>query len=163
MMSNQTTDLDSRIREMAGRIRALREIENLTPEKMAELTGVPTEEYLACEAGDRDLNFAFLYRCAGALSVNVTDIIEGYSPTLKSCTVTRAGEGQEIAHAHGMTYFNMAYAFRNRIAEPLFVVSTYSEEAQNKSIWALTPEEDLQKQAAIQTFATDGQYSIQHI
>ena len=133
-MSNQTTDLDSRIREMAGRIRALREIENLTPEKMAELTGVPTEEYLACEAGDRDLNFAFLYRCAGALSVNVTDIIEGYSPTLKSCTVTRAGEGQQIAHAHGMTYFNMAYAFRNRIAEPLFVVSTYSEEAQSKPI-----------------------------
>ena len=44
-MSNQTTDLDSRIREMAGRIRALREIENLTPEKMAELTGVSTEEY----------------------------------------------------------------------------------------------------------------------
>ena len=133
-MSNQTTDLDSRIREMAGRIRALREIENLTPEKMAELTGVSTEEYIACEAGDRDLNFAFLYRCAGALSVNVTDIIEGYSPTLKSCTVTRSGEGQEIAHAHGMTYFNMAYAFRNRIAEPLFVVSTYSEEAQNKPI-----------------------------
>ena len=38
MMSNQTTDLDSRIREMAGRIRALREIENLTPEKMAEFS-----------------------------------------------------------------------------------------------------------------------------
>jgi acetyl-CoA synthetase len=124
---NNFGDLDLKIKEMAGRIRELREIEGISPFSMAKSTGVSVEEYLACEEGKSDLNFAFIYRCAGALGVNVTDIIEGYSPNLKSYTVTRAGSGQQIAKAHGMTYFNLAYAFKNRIAEPLFVVSTYDE------------------------------------
>ena len=126
--------LDFKIKEMAGRIRALREIEGLEPSQMAAKTGIATEEYIRCESGESDLNFAFIYRSALALNVNVTEIIEGYSPKLKSYTVTRAGAGQEIAKAHGMVYYNMAYAFQNRIAEPLFVRSAYSEEAQHKDI-----------------------------
>ena len=126
--------LDLKIREMAGRIRELREIESYTTEFMAEKTGISVAEYEACEKGEKDLNFAFIYRCAQALNVNVTDIIEGYSPNLKSYTVTRAGAGQQIAKAHGMTYYNMAYAFKNRVAEPLFVRSVYDEEAQTKDI-----------------------------
>jgi len=126
--------LDLKIKEMAGRIRELREIENFTVEEMAKKTGITEQEYLDCENGKKDLNFAFIYRCAQALKVNVTDIIEGYSPNLKSYTITRAGGGQQIAKAHGMTYYNMAYSFQDRVAEPLFVRSTYNEEAQTKDI-----------------------------
>ena len=126
--------LDYKIQEMASRIRELREIEGLTAEEMAAKTDISIEEYLLCEEGKADLNFAFLYRCAMALRVNVTDIIEGHSPTLKSFTVTRRGSGQQIANAHGMTYYNLAYAFQNRIAEPLYVRSVYDESAQNRDI-----------------------------
>jgi len=129
-----------KIREMAQRIRELREIEGYTQEDMAKKTGVSVEEYIKCENGEQDLNFAFIYRCAAELRVNVTDIIEGYSPNLKSYTVTRAGMGQQIAKAHGMFYYNLAYAFRNRIAEPLYVVSAYDEDAQNKDIELTTHE-----------------------
>ncbi len=128
------TSLDFKIKEMAGRIKELREIENLTPEQMAEKTDVSVEEYLKCENGQSDLNFAFIYRCATVFGVNVTDIIEGYSPTLKSYTVTKAGEGKEIAQAHGMTYYNLAYAFQNRIAEPLYVKYTYDKDAEQREI-----------------------------
>lgn len=131
---NQITGLDYKIQEMAARIRELREIEGLSPEEMASKTGVSTQEYLQCETGKSDLNFAFIYRCALALGVNVTDIIEGHSPTLKSFTVTRAGTAQKIAQAHGMTYYNMAYAFQNRIAEPLYVKCVYDPEAEGKDI-----------------------------
>ena len=134
MEPSSMSGLDFKIKEMAGRIRALREIEGLEPQQMAAKTGVSVEEYILCESGQSDLNFAFIYRCALALNVNVTEIIEGYSPKLKSYTVTRAGAGQEIAKAHGMVYYNMAYAFQNRIAEPLFVRSAYSEEAQHRDI-----------------------------
>jgi len=130
----QITGLDYKIQEMAARIKDLREIENLTPEEMALKTDVSVEEYLLCENGKSDLNFAFIYRCALAFNVNVTDIIEGHSPTLNSYTVTRAGLGQKIAQAHGMTYYNMAYAFQNRIAEPLYVKIAYDEETQHKDI-----------------------------
>ncbi len=130
----QMTGLDYKIQEMAERIRELREITRFTPEEMAVKTDVSTAEYLACERGERDLHFAFIYRCALAFGVDVTDIIEGVSPTLKSYTVTRSGAGQRIDQAHGMVYYNLAATFQNRIAEPLYVVNEYSEEAQHKDI-----------------------------
>ena len=111
--------LDYKIQEMALRIRELREITRFTPAEMAEKTGVSVEEYLACENGEKDLNFAFIYRCALAFGVDVTDIIEGVSPTLRSYTMTRAGKGQRIDQAHGMEYYNLASSFLNRIAETL--------------------------------------------
>ena len=130
----QMNGLDLKIKEMAERIRELREIEGLSVGDMAQKTGVSEQEYMACEKGDKDLNFAFIYRCANALNVNVTEIIEGYSPKLRGYTVTRKGSGQKIAQAHGMTYFNLAYAFQNRIAEPLYVRSVFDPEAQGKQI-----------------------------
>ena len=128
------TGVDLKIQEMAARIRELREIEGISREEMAQRIGVSAEEYADCEAGKCDLNFTFIYRCSLVFGVNVTDIIEGYSPKLKSYTVTRAGSGQHIAQAHGMTYYNLAYAFQNRIAEPLYVRSIYDENAQQKEI-----------------------------
>ncbi len=130
----QTSGLDGKIREMADRIRTLREIENLTVEEMAKRTGVSVSEYTECESGRADLNFAFIYRCAQAFRVDVTDIIEGSSPRLASYTLTRKGEGQKIEKAHGMVYYNLAPVFKNRIAEPLFVNAAYSEDAQSKPI-----------------------------
>lgn len=130
----QISGLDFKIKEMATRIKDLREIEGLTTYEMASKTLVSREEYIKCESGEGDLNFTFIYRCALALGVDVTDIIEGRSPTLKSFTVTRRGEGQEISNAHGMTYYNLAYSFQNRIAEPLYVKSVYDEEAQRRDI-----------------------------
>ena len=130
----QMSGLDLKIKEMAARIRELRELEGLLVEEMAKKTDVSVDEYVKCETGESDLNFAFIYRCALALNVNVTDIIEGYSPKLKSYTVTRFGAGQEISKAHGMTYYNLAYAFKDRIAEPLYVRSKYDAEAEQKDI-----------------------------
>ena len=133
-MMNQITGLDYKIKEMSSRIKALRELEGLDVSVMAVKTGVSEAEYLECEAGNSDLNFAFIYRCALALNVNVTDIIEGYSPKLKSYTVTRAGSGQKVSQAHGMTYYNLAYAFQNRIAEPLYVHSIYDASSEQRDI-----------------------------
>ena len=135
-----TSGLDFKLHEMAQRIRDLREIVGLSPEDMARLTGVDLEEYLQCEAGESDLNFAFIYRCAQAFGVDVTDIIEGSSPRLSNYTLTRAGEGQHIEHAHGMTYYNMAARFKKRVAEPLYVVAEYSDEAQLRPIECTTHE-----------------------
>ena len=133
-MKQQMKGLDFKLQEMAGRIRELREIEGLSQEQMASETGVTLAEYQACETGQSDLNFAFIYRCAQIFGVDVTDIIEGTSPRLANYTLTRAGEGQHIEHAHGMTYFNMAPHFKKRVAEPLYVLAEYSDEAQLRPI-----------------------------
>ena len=133
-MASQITGLDLKIGEVAARIKELRLIEGYTQEQMASFTDVTKEEYALCEEGKRDLSFAFIYRCALAFKVDVTDIIEGSSPKLKSYTVTRAGEGQRIDKAHGMVYYNLAPSFSGRVAEPLYVECAYDEEAERHDI-----------------------------
>ncbi len=140
MKQHAASTLDVKLREMAQRIQDLREIVGLSQEEMARLTGVELEEYRQCEAGESDLNFAFIYRCAQAFGVDVTDIIEGASPRLSNYTLTRVGEGQHIEQAHGMTYYNMAARFKKRVAEPLYVVAEYSDEAQLRPIECTTHE-----------------------
>lgn len=130
--------LGQKIKQITERIRELREIVGISRQEMALKTDVTLEEYIACEEGQKDLNFAFIYRCAQVLGVNVTDIIEGSSPKLTSYTVTRNGKGQEIANAHGMTYYNLAYAFQNRIAEPLYVKMSYDAKAESMPIKCTT-------------------------
>lgn len=130
--------LGQKIKQITERIRELREIVGISRQEMALKTDVTLEEYIACEEGQKDLNFAFIYRCAQVLGVNVTDIIEGSSPKLTSYTVTRNGKGQEIANAHGMTYYNLAYAFQNRIAEPLYVRMSYDAKAESMPIKCTT-------------------------
>ena len=131
---SQMTGLEFKLQEIAGRIKGLREMSGVTQQEMAQKTGVSYEEYIACEMGKADLNFAFIYRCALVLGVDVTDIIEGNSPKLSSYTVTRQGEGQRIEQAHGMEYFNLAPYFKKRIAEPLYVRAEYKEEDQYKDL-----------------------------
>ena len=64
-----TTALEFKLQEMASRIRELREITGKTTAEMADMTGVSEAEYIQCESGEVDLNFAFLYRCALAVDV----------------------------------------------------------------------------------------------
>ena len=130
----KTTGLSVKIMEMAARIAELRDIEGLTPSQMAQRTDLTVSQYLACERGESDLTFAFLYRCSLALNVDVTAIIDGKSPKLRSYTVTRQGEGQRIEQAHDLLYYNLASSFQHRIAEPLYVIADYKEENEGKDI-----------------------------
>ena len=139
-MKNNITALEFKIHEMASRIAELREIEGFTSAEMAEKTGVTEAEYIDCENGRSNLTFAFIYRCALAFNVDVTDIIEGKSPTLVGYTVTRAGGGQKIEQAHGLTYYNLASSFKNRIAEPLYVIAEFDENAVRSDIELTTHE-----------------------
>ena len=136
----KTTGLEYRIHEVTARIRELRTIEGLSPAELGAKLGLSEEEYLAYENGEQELDFAFLYNCSVALSVDVTDLIEGVSPQLSNYILTRYGEGRRVEQAHGMTYYNLAYKFRKRIAEPLFVHSVFSAEAQLKPIPVTTHE-----------------------
>ena len=136
----KATGLENKLQDISQRIRTLREIEGFSEQEMAQKTGVTLQEYIDCEMGRNDLNFAFLYTCAQALNVDVTDLIEGASPRLAGYTLTRKGSGQRIEQAHGMVYYNLAASFKNRIAEPLYVRSVYSQKAQQAPIELTTHE-----------------------
>ena len=139
-MENTITGMDFKIREVAARIRELREVSGFTVEEMAQRTGITTEEYIQCEAGNRNLSIAFLYRCTLSFGVDMGDLLEGHSPKLRSYALTRKGEGQRIEEAHHMVGFNLAADFRNRIALPLYMELPYRSGAEYEDIDLVTHE-----------------------
>ena len=139
-MSETMTGLDFKIREVAGRIRDLREVNGLSIEEMAQRTGLTVEEYIQHESGSRNLSIAFLYRCVLILGVDLSDLLEGHSPKLRSYALTRKGDGQRIEEAHHMVGYNLAAGFRNRIALPLYMEIAYREGAEYEDLELTTHE-----------------------
>jgi len=139
-MEQSMTGMHYKIKEVAGRIRALREITGLTVEEMAVRTGISAEEYIACESGHQNLSIAFLYRCTLSFGVDMGDLLEGSSPKLRSYALTRKGEGQRIEEAHHMIGYNLAAGFRNRIALPLYMELNYRDGAEYEDIELTTHE-----------------------
>ncbi len=117
-----------KIREVAERIRATRESVGLSPEEMAEKIGVSVFEYSAYEGGAKDFSFSFIYKFANACGVEITDLMEGESPRIRSFDITRKGEGLPIARRKGLSYNRLAPKFRNKIAEPFLVTIPYVDE-----------------------------------
>ncbi|MGN0642200.1 MAG: AMP-binding protein [Huintestinicola sp.] len=113
------------IREVAMRIRELREICHYTPEQMAEKTESTVEDYLALESGETDFGFTAIYKCAQAFGVSMKDLLEGSSPSLSEYTVTRSGEGLPIKRTEGFKYYNLASSFKDKVIEPFLVDIPY--------------------------------------
>ena len=135
---NNYNDAPNLIREVAARIRELREISGYTPEEMATLTDVTLDQYIRFEAGAEDMPFTFIHKCALTFNVGITDIMEGRSAKLSSYTVTRKGGGQITAQETGIMIKNMAPMFRKKIAEPYWVRYSYDENQQNQPIHLTT-------------------------
>ena len=136
MMDN----MEHKLKQIADRIRELRLITGISVAEMAERTGMSESEYEMCEAGNKNLSVAFLYRCVLIFGVDMSDILEGKSPKLRSYALTRRGEGQRIEEAHHMVGYNLASGFRNRIALPLYMEMNYREGAENEKIELVTHE-----------------------
>ena len=131
---NNVFHAEVKIREIAERIRTLRQDTDLTVEQMADAVGLTPERYTELESGDTDFGFTFIYNCASVLHVDIADLLEGQSPELTGYTVTRKGEGLPIARREGFTYNRLAHNFKNKIVEPFHVVIPYSEEALSRPL-----------------------------
>ena len=121
-------DPELKMREVAERIKLTRESVGLSPKEMADKIGVSSYEYLAYEGGAKDFSFSFIYKFANACGVEITDLMEGESPHIRSYDITRAGEGLPIARRKGLSYMRLAPKFRNKIAEPFLVTIPYVDE-----------------------------------
>ena len=139
-MERNLNDMELKIKQIASRIKELRQITGLSVETMAERTGISVSEYEECEAGNRNLSIAFLYHCTLSFGVDMGDLLEGKSPKLRSYALTRRGEGQRIEEAHHMVGYNLASGFRNRIALPLYMELSYRDGAEDEKIELVTHE-----------------------
>ena len=134
---NTNTTLNQ-LKEIAARIKELRDILGFTCAEMAEKTDVTEAQYVIYEGGMVDIPFSFIHKCALALGVEMTELLEGTTSKLTSYTVTRKGQGQETAKENGIDIANLAPKFKDKLAEPYWVKYEYSASQQNKPIHLTT-------------------------
>lgn len=120
------------IKEVAERIRMLREDCDFSMQEMAEATGRTVAEYARQESGEQDLSFTFLYKCARKLGVDVIDLLTGETPHLKGYSLVRNGGGVNIKREAAFNYLHKAPRLQNKLAEPFLVTAPYDPELQNK-------------------------------
>jgi mannose-6-phosphate isomerase-like protein (cupin superfamily) len=86
------------------------------------------------ESGEKDLSLSFLNDCAGALGVELIELLTGTEPRLQKYSIVKAGKGLPIDRRIGFTYQHMAYLFKHKKIEPLIVTAPFSEAEQNQPV-----------------------------
>ena len=117
--------MNEKMREIAARIREIREVMDMSEEDMASFLSMSVEEYRNYESGESDFPFTFLYNTAKKLNMDITELLTGDTPRLSLVNVTRAGEGLPITRYEQYNYLNLAWLFKNKISEPYYVTAKY--------------------------------------
>jgi transcriptional regulator with XRE-family HTH domain len=109
------------IRNVAMRIKELREIAGVSLETLAHEFSLSRETYLEYESGEVDIPVSFLFNIAHRFSVELTDLLTGESPRLHMYSLVRNGKGVSIDRSHRYKYQQLAYNFVHKKAEPFLV------------------------------------------
>lgn len=109
------------IKQIAARIKELREIHGISPETLATDFNIPIETYIEYESGNVDIPVSFLYEIAGKFKVELTAILTGEGPRLRTYALVRSGKGVSVERRAQYKYQSLAYNFAGKKAEPFLV------------------------------------------
>ena len=113
--------MQEKIKQVASRIRELREIYKVALVDLAHEFGVPVEEYQRYESGSADIPVGVLYQLAHRFHVELTSLLTGEEPRLHTYALTRKGQGVSIDRRKDYNYQSLAFNFVHKRAEPFLV------------------------------------------
>ena len=113
--------MSEQIKQIAMRIRELREIHELTQEELAEQLNLDVDTYRQYEDGETDIPVSILYGIANLFNVELTAILTGDEPKLRLYSLVRKGEGIKVNRRKEYAYQSLAYNFAHKRAEPFLV------------------------------------------
>ncbi len=113
--------MSEQIRQIATRIRDLREIAGLSAETLAKEFRIPVQTYRDYESGAIDIPVSFLYEIARKFSVDLTEILTGEAPRLREYCLVRKGKGVKVERRKQYKYQNLAHNFIHKKAAPFLV------------------------------------------
>ena len=113
--------MSDQVKQIAQRIKTLREESDYTVAEVARFTDVSEADYLSYESGAVDIPISFLLKLSQFFRVDTTTILTGESPRLNVCAVTRKDKGVIVNRSNHYQYKNLAYNFTHRRIEPLLV------------------------------------------
>lgn len=113
--------MSEEIKQIANRIKELRQISGYSVEAIASLLCVSPETYVSYEQNGVDIPISVLYELASEFKVDFTEILTGKSPKLSTYCMVKKGRGVNIDRYAGYRFESMAYKFKRKIMEPLMV------------------------------------------
>lgn len=114
--------MPEQVREVAARVRAMREICELTAKEVADKLDMALDEYLACENGEVDIPISFLTGVAPIFGIEVTSLMSGKTPKLQGYCLVRKGRGVAVQRMNrDYAYESLAFNFRQKQVEPFHV------------------------------------------
>lgn len=113
--------MSEEIKQIAARLKGLRDALEVTPEEMAQVCGITPQQYLAMENAAVDISVSSLHRIAQTYGVELTTLMFGDEPKMSTYFVTRAGKGISVERTKAYKYQSLAAGFSKRKADPFMV------------------------------------------
>lgn len=113
--------MDEQIKQIAERLRGLRDVLELTPRDIAQDCDLSEQEYSQAESGEYDISVSMLQKIARRYNVSLDALMFGEEPKMNSYFLTRAGKGTSIERTKAYKYQSLAAGFINRNADPFIV------------------------------------------
>jgi len=117
-------------REIAERLRGLRDSVGLEAEAMAEQVGVTADKVHLYESGTEDIPVSYLFSVAKAFGMDPTVLMSGDESHLHDYSLVKQGGGIGVEKRKDYDYKSLAYRFLGRKMEPFRV--TVPPKAENE-------------------------------
>lgn len=121
--------MTEQIKQIAERLRGLREVLELTTQEVADACQLSEEEYRDIEAGLKDISVSTLQKISRRYGISLDVLMFGEEPRMSSYFLTRAGTGVSVERRKAYKYEALASGFRGRIADPFIVTVEPKPEA----------------------------------
>ena len=113
--------MNEQIQEIAERLRGLRDLLDIPTEEMANVCHITVEEYMGYESGEKDIPVSALENISRHYNVDLTALLFGTEPKMKTFFLTRAGQGTAMERTRVYKYQDLAAGFIGRKADPFIV------------------------------------------
>jgi transcriptional regulator with XRE-family HTH domain len=122
--------MEEQIKQIADRIKGLRDIFGVSAEALAAELEITLQTYQEYENGTKDIPVGILCKLAHRFNMELSALLTGEEPRLHTYCLTRKGKGVSVERRKDYQYQNLAFNFIHKKAEPFLVtVPAESEDA----------------------------------
>lgn len=105
------------IKQIGLRLQGLRESLEMTQETFAASCGIPIQDYIDYERGEKDMTISVMKTISEKFNIDTSVLMFDGEPKMSSYFLTRKGKGLSIKRVERYKYQTLAGGFNNRKAE----------------------------------------------
>jgi mannose-6-phosphate isomerase-like protein (cupin superfamily) len=121
--------MNEQIRQIADRLRGMRDVLEISSDEAAATCAITREQYVKFESGKVDIPVSILHRMSQKYDFDLTFLLTGEEPHMRSYTLTRKDKGIGVDRRENYKYQALASNFQHRKADPFIVIVEPKEDS----------------------------------